>query len=368
MSFFPKKTANCLSIAKYFLYYLLFLTSTIQISSAEQIKIGIISSLTGPAAKIGQNWLDGAKFAEHELDGKVKLIIEDDGTQAKNLVSAFAKLATVDKVDGIIGGTWDFLAESAFPLANQYKTPFITPTNPVEILSDRFKSSRFAYTNGLTLEAEKTEIRKLLKGKNIKSLGLAYVNVPYGTSHADLLRDLAQELKIKITGDYSISYENFAEDIKNSALKFSKLKPEFIFIVTNYEGTEIFAREIIKLKYSPSVLVTQSLGEAYELNKSPTLFKNFFGVYPKILASDFNSRFELTFKRKPKVFAGAGYDAVMFMAKALETGELARERNDIKYNGVTGTHSLPSRDGLLVRNVAEVMKLENGDLVSVLRD
>lgn len=225
---------------------------------AEVIKVGVIASLTGPAAKDGQGLLEGIKLAESELNApkkQINLIIEDDNSKANNVASAFAKLATIDKVDFVIGGTWDFLAETAFPLSDQYKVPFITPNNPVEILSDTFKKSKFSFTNGLSLEAEEKVLNDFLIYKKVKSIALAYVDVPYGISHADLAKDLASKLGINIVLDEKINYEAFIDSIKNIALKARLIKPDLVFLITNYEGTDIFHREINHLKLNQLLLL-----------------------------------------------------------------------------------------------------------------
>ena len=348
---------------KFFFTILLILTLAGSLC-AEPVKIGIITSLTGPAAKKGQNLLEGVKLAEAEINQTeklLKLIVEDDATQAKNLASAFAKLATVDKVNGVIGGTWDFLAETAFPLSDQYKIPFITPTNPIEILSDTFKKSSYAFTNGLTLAAEKDAMRSLLKAKKIHSMGLAYVNVPYGTSHARLGRELAKELGIEVILDEEISYEGFNSDIKNIALKTSSKKPDLVFLITNYEGTDLFARELFNLKTSPILLTTQALDEAFRLSKNSRLYRNAFGIYPKILSSKFIEAFTSKFNHPPRDYAGSGYDALMFMYSALQLKELTREQGSVNYLGVTGKHSTPSPSGLLAKGSAVVMTTSTGE-------
>ena len=39
-------------------------------------------------------------------------------------MSAFQKLTSIDHVDGIIGGLWDFVAQPLFPLTEENKIAF----------------------------------------------------------------------------------------------------------------------------------------------------------------------------------------------------------------------------------------------------
>ncbi|RME57718.1 MAG: amino acid ABC transporter substrate-binding protein, partial [Candidatus Dadabacteria bacterium] len=129
-----------------------------QLKKEAVLKIGAIASLSGAASRQGKNWLRCAKIAVEEINKKaekvrIKLISEDDQTNAGKAVSAFLKLKDFNGVRAIIGGTWDFLAEPLYPLARRYKIFFLTPTNPVEIMSKDALNNPYVFTNGLSLAA-----------------------------------------------------------------------------------------------------------------------------------------------------------------------------------------------------------------------
>ena len=66
-------------------------------SSAEPLKIGMVASLTGPAAEVGRYAIQGAKLAAEEvnktggvLGRPIELVIEDDQTTNPGVVLAFS--------------------------------------------------------------------------------------------------------------------------------------------------------------------------------------------------------------------------------------------------------------------------------------
>ena len=73
----------------------------------EEIKIGIVTPLTGPVAPYGENVRDGCLLALEEINEhggiKLKLIIEDEDNSSRDAVNAVQKLITVDHVPVIIG-------------------------------------------------------------------------------------------------------------------------------------------------------------------------------------------------------------------------------------------------------------------------
>ena len=103
-------------------------------AAAEPIKIGAVLSLTGPAAPHGENEKMGIDLAVTEINNTggilgrpLKIIYEDDQTSPVQTVTSTTKLITIDKVEAIIGGTWDFLINAAAPVIREKKKILITP-------------------------------------------------------------------------------------------------------------------------------------------------------------------------------------------------------------------------------------------------
>src|SRR4030066_43300 len=110
---------------------------------AQTIKIGINAELTGDIPKVGE----GTKFAAQmgledvkaagglAVKGKkypVELVIEDNESKAESAVKAATKMITEDGVLVMVGPQASKQAVPAGGLANNYKTPMISPwsTNP----------------------------------------------------------------------------------------------------------------------------------------------------------------------------------------------------------------------------------------------
>ena len=96
--------------------------------AATPIRIGAIDPLTGPFAAYGEPVRDGMLLAVDEINAKggiggrkIELLLEDDGGDPKNSVSAFTKLATVSKVPVVIGPLSSGASMATAPLAERYK-------------------------------------------------------------------------------------------------------------------------------------------------------------------------------------------------------------------------------------------------------
>ncbi len=112
-------------------------------AKAKSIKIGINAPITGDIPKVGegtkfaaQMWLEDIKAAGGlEVGGKkypVELVIEDNESKAESAVKVNTKMITQDEVLVIVGPQSSKQAVPAGEVANNYKTPMISPwsTNP----------------------------------------------------------------------------------------------------------------------------------------------------------------------------------------------------------------------------------------------
>ena len=332
-----------------------------------QIKIGAIASLQGGAAEQGKNWLDGAMLAVEELNQQgiqSKLIVEDDSTQSSKAASAFSKLAKIDQVNAVIGGTWDYLGEAVYPMALKNKLFILTPSNPKENLSDSAKKNPFVLTNGLSLAAEERVIELFLRATKKKKIGIVSVQVPFATAHSDLIKKVSLSLGLEIVGEIEISLEDQLSAFKLAAQRISKKAPEIVYIVADYNGLDLFMAELENIHASPVVLTTQHLEGAFELSsKNPTRYKNCFGVHPKYDRTSFDTRFAARFGRSPKVFAAEGFDAAQFLIRAFHQSPLGPANPAFSYTGLKGEYRLVSGQNSIVNEQAVIVHIEDGKIV-----
>src|SRR5512138_757077 len=100
------------------------------VSQAAKVKIGFVNSITGPEAPIGENLTNGVTLALEDLKKKgidVDLVKEDDTGKPEKSMAAFEKMATRDKVSGVVGPYTSATANAVAKLAEKYKTPLLIP-------------------------------------------------------------------------------------------------------------------------------------------------------------------------------------------------------------------------------------------------
>lgn len=101
-------------------------------SAAAEIKVGMIVTLSGPPAALGQQAVDGFKLALEDLDGKLggeeaKLVVEDDGLKPEVALSAATSLVEQEQVDFVVGTVFSNMLQAIFRPVVESETFLISP-------------------------------------------------------------------------------------------------------------------------------------------------------------------------------------------------------------------------------------------------
>src|SRR6266511_3545451 len=136
------------------------------VAQDNEIRIGIMMPTSGPAAKSGQETLEGIKLAYDIVNGsydialpfaktqgipskggaKIRLIIEDHGGRPERGAAIAERMITQDKVHLIQGAFHSAVAAPASQVAEKYGIPFVTGTSEAANLTERGFRTFFSVT------------------------------------------------------------------------------------------------------------------------------------------------------------------------------------------------------------------------------
>lgn len=96
--------------------------------AAAEVKVGMITTLSGGGASLGIDVRDGFQLAlKMAGDQQIDLLIEDDARKPENAVKIADKFISSDKVDVLTGIIWSNLAMAVVPKAVRGGTFYISP-------------------------------------------------------------------------------------------------------------------------------------------------------------------------------------------------------------------------------------------------
>jgi branched-chain amino acid transport system substrate-binding protein len=118
------------------------------------IKIGFLAPLTGGAAQIGRDMVNGFEMyldeAGQQIAGrKIEMIVEDTAGNPGTAITKFRKFVESDRVDMVVGETFAHIGYALAPKAEEYRMPTIFPVIAADDLTQR-KPSKWVVRLGWT--------------------------------------------------------------------------------------------------------------------------------------------------------------------------------------------------------------------------
>ena len=299
-----------------------------QKETAQSIKIGGISALTGVGDAIGIEEHKGALLAVEEINAgggvaghSLELVAEDLSLdKIKNAGSVAHKLVNVDKVVAIVGPQWDELAFPILPIIEQAKVPTVgadsSPMLQKPAVHDYFFSTWYDNRVGIR------EILRFAQKKNIHTIAIIKpISAGFWEYTASIMKSEAAKYGVVITDEVSLG-DPLSTDFKTYILEVNQNHPDAIFAVTSDYNQCAFLKQADQVGFRGITFGTESSGDPVSIAQCPTLLENRYFSTPigSDLYAGFAERFKRRFGSEPRFpSAATSYDAVMAVAHALES-------------------------------------------------
>jgi branched-chain amino acid transport system substrate-binding protein len=332
-------------------------------ASGTPISVGVILSITGPYAPLGEPERNAFMLAEKALNERggvngrpIKFLIENDEGKADTA----AQLATSligRNVALIIGGSLTPTSAAIARVTNDKKVfqIFMTPTKQLWETRNGVLKYLFEATPANELEAVKllTYARTKLK---MKKMALVHDDAPYGTAGSAVVRDEAAREDVNIVADEAFPIT--ATDVTAQLGKVKASGADTILIWTASPVAALMVRQIRQLGIKINVVgstgivsntfltVTGKDGEGVlsdmDLNIS----------HPDKPQADFITAYETTYKARPANFASFAWDAAHLAALTLAKANGKTDGDSLAaaivslrpYIGTTGTYKYSETD------------------------
>ena len=329
------------------------------------IKIGINAPMTGDIPKVGegtkfaaQMWLEDIKAAGGiEVGGKkypVELVIEDNESKAESAVKVNTKMITEDEVLVIVGPQSSKQAIPAGGVADNYKTPMITPwsTNP-----DTTKDRPFVFRGCFLDPFQGPVLANFIK----EEFGFTKAAVLYDVA-SDYPKGLAEFFKEaweKLNGSGSVvAFESFTTkdaDFSSQLTKIIKSGAEVLFTPQYYNEVALIVQQAHELGWNKPIVGSDSWGSAETVELcGKDCYGLFFSTHyaaagAKGATKAFIDRYNKKHGYVPDDVGALTWDALSIVQTAIQsigkiTGNIEKDRKSVRdamakikeFNGITG--------------------------------
>ncbi|MDB5254311.1 MAG: Extracellular ligand-binding receptor [Parcubacteria group bacterium] len=290
-------------------------------STKEPIKIGAVISLTGSAAPWGEYGKKAMELAVKEINAKggidgrqVNLLIEDDHTDGKQAVSGFNKLVSIDHVNGIIGGVFDFTAQPLLPLAHNEKITFISPSN--FRIAGGFELNDQSFVMMSDFNKVLAAMKTYLGGENVQKLAVVHFKSTFGKEIATTLDTIMKDL-----GHGGIVEEEYTQignnDFKTTIAKLKAQNVDAVFLDTLGSDSVNFITRAKQANFKPAFISYNGLTDAFAEEKDKSLLENVVILNWEVTRPEFANLFQDSYGIAPSKSADKFYDAVYVLAQGI---------------------------------------------------
>ncbi|VEN73943.1 Branched-chain amino acid ABC transporter substrate-binding protein [Candidatus Desulfarcum epimagneticum] len=353
------------------------------------IKIGINAPITGDYPKVGEGtkyaarmWLEDIKAAGGLEAGGVKyqveLVIEDNESKAESAVKVNAKMITEDEVLVIVGPQSSKQAIPAGGVANNWKTPMISPwsTNP-----DTTKDRPFVFRGCFLDPFQGPVLVNFIK----EQFGFTRAAVLYDVA-SDYPKGLAEFFKKaweKLHGEGSVvAYESFTTkdaDFSSQLTKIIRSGAEVLFTPQYYNEVALIVRQAHELGWKNPIVGSDSWASAETVKLcGKDCHGLFFSAhYAAARATGatkaFIDRYEKTYGYVPDDVGALTWDSLGLARRAIQSagklsGNIEKDRQKVRdafakikeFKGITGTMTF-TEDGDPVKCAVIVKISDQGE-------
>src|ERR1700754_869637 len=202
---------------------------TVQPASAQdKIKVGVIVTLSGPAAVLGQQARDGFALAVRDLGGNmagrdVALVVVDDELKPDAAVTRVKGLLERDKVDFVVGPIFSNILQAIHKPVVNSKTFLISPNAGRSSYAGK-NCSPFFYVTSYQNDQVHAILGKVAQDRGYKRM---YLLVPNYQAGKDSAAGFKLDYKGEIVEETYIPLNSL--DFQVELSKIASLKPDALF-------------------------------------------------------------------------------------------------------------------------------------------
>jgi neutral amino acid transport system substrate-binding protein len=222
-------------------------------SDTKGLKIGSLLPTTGDLASIGQQMVGSVPLLVETVNAcggvngeKVTLVEVDDQTDPKAGAAGMTKLATLDKVGGVVGSFASSVSTAAVSVAVPNKVMLISPGSTSPVFTDKAQKGDFKGFWARTAPPDTYQalaLAQLAKKKGFKRVSTVVINNDYGVGFEKAFVQTFEKLGGTVVNkDKPVRYDPKAQTFDTEATAAFAGKPDAVLAVLYAETGSLFLK------------------------------------------------------------------------------------------------------------------------------
>jgi len=336
-----------------------------------QVKIGVISSSTGPTSLVGIPQKNTVPLLPTKIGGlTVEYIARDDASDPTQTVTELKKMLSEQNIDALIGPTGSPNAMGVIQFMADAGVPMLAPVGTAAVVLPMNEQKKWVFKTTQNDDIiAKALVEHMVKAK-VKTLGLIALNDPYGENWTRVINDLAAKNNIKIVA--SEKYLRSDTSVTAQSLKVLSASPDAVLVAAAGGPTVLPQATLVDQGYKGQVYQTHgaALQAFLQLGgkkvEGTILAASLMLVLPEIadsnpskkLALDYIAAYEKLNGSKPATFGANVYDAGLLLQQAIPVAAKKAKPGTKEFraalrDALEATHELVGTQGVYTMSPAD---------------
>jgi branched-chain amino acid transport system substrate-binding protein len=335
------------------------------------IKIGVVSSSTGPIAMVGIPQKNTVPLLPTKAGGQtIRYIPLDDGSDPTASVVAVKKLISEEKVDAIIGPSGSPNAMGVIQFVAEAGVPLLAPVGTAAVVLPMNDQKKWVFKTTQNDSLIATALLDHMAKTGIKTLGFIGTADPYGENWGKVVADGAAKKGIKIVADERFQRQDTS--VTAQALKVMAARPDAVLIAAPGTPAVLPQLALVDRGYKGKFYQTHgaALPDFLKLGgkkvEGTILAASLMLVLDQVpdthpskkIAKNYVATYEKTYGAVPATFGGNMFDAGLLLERAIPTA-LAKgkpgtpEFRSALRDALEQTHEMPATQGVYTMSAAD---------------
>lgn len=315
---------------------LALLAACLALPGYAQMKIGVVTSSTGPTALVGIPQKNTVPLLPTRIgDLTVEYIVLDDASDTSQSVTAVRKLINEDHVDAIIGPPGSPNTLAILPFVAEAGVPLLAPVGSAAAVVPMDAQKRWVFKTTQNDDIIAKALVQHMAGSGIRTVGFIGLNDPYGENWYKVFSDLAARHHIAIVANER--YVRTDSSVTGQALKLLAAKPDAVLVAAPGGASVLPETTLVDLGYHGKFYQTHgaALPDFLKLGgkkvEGTILAAGLMLVLPEIpddnpskkVATAYIDAYRQRYGTTPATFGANVYDAGLLLQHAVPVAEQA---------------------------------------------
>ena len=313
-------------------------TAVIATTAHAQVKIGVVTSATGPTSFVGVPQKNSVALLPKRVgDTTIEYFYLDDASDSTQSVTNVKKLIAEQKIDALIGPSGSPNAMGVIGFIAEAKTPMLAPTGSPAVVLPMDEKKRWVFKTTQNDDIIADALIEHMTKTGVKTLGFIGYNDPYGESWYKTIVPMLQKAGIQLVA--SERYNRLDTSVTGQVLRLKAAAPDAVLVAGVAAAAALPQMQLADAGYAGKVYQTHGAatddfiriggrkveGAIMAAGLLLVLDQVSDSVPSKRPAVEYVTGYEKLYGAKPATFGANVYDAGLLLQRAIPVA-LSRSR------------------------------------------